>query len=38
MGDGQENERSIDRWEVWWHQSAEQVFWDTEQHRFRVQE
>ena len=24
MGDGQENERSIDRWEVWWHQSTEQ--------------
>ena len=36
MGDGQENESSIDRWEVWWHLSAEQVFWDTEQHRFRV--
>ena len=36
MGDGQENEKSIDRWEIWWHQSAEQVVWDTEQHRFRV--
>jgi len=38
MGDGQENERPIDRWEVWWHQSAEQVVWDTEQRRFRIQE
>ena len=38
MGDGQENERPIDHWEVWWHQSAEQVVWDTEQRRFRIQE
>ncbi len=38
MGDGQENERSIDRWEVWWHQSAEKVFWDAEQSKFRLQE
>jgi hypothetical protein len=37
MGGAEENERSIDRWEVWWHQSSEQVFWDAEQRRFRFQ-
>ena len=38
MGDGQENETSIDRWEVWWHQSGEQIVWDTTERKFRVQE
>jgi zinc/manganese transport system permease protein len=38
MNGGEENARSIDRWEVWWHQSSEQVVWDTEQLRFRTQE
>ena len=38
ISEGEENKRSIDRWEVWWHQSAEQVVWDTEQRRFRTQE
>ncbi|MCH7805425.1 MAG: hypothetical protein IH937_15260, partial [Acidobacteria bacterium] len=38
MSGDEENERSVDRWEVWWHQSAEQVVWDTEQRRFRVPE
>ncbi len=37
MGGAEENERSIDRWEVWWHQSSEQVIWDAEQRRFRFQ-
>lgn len=37
MSGDEENKRSMDRWEVWWHQSAEQVVWDTEQSKFRVQ-
>jgi len=38
MNGGEENARSIDRWEVWWHQHADQVVWDTEERQFRIQE
>jgi hypothetical protein len=38
MNSEDENRRSVNRWEAWWHQHAEQMFWNAEEHRFRTQD